>query len=92
MLFRTQPNRRDILPWWHPWSLMRAGWNVVFSIALGAGIGAITVDLAAQIIAKLAGGDWRDWMDPLAPLGWAIGCFVAFVSYMSYRMDDKTES
>lgn len=92
MLFRIQPDKRDILPWWHPWSLMRAGWNLIFSIALGAGIGAIVTDLAAQIVAKIAGGEWQDWIGSLQPLGWAVGCFVAFVSYMSYRMDEKTES
>jgi hypothetical protein len=93
MLFRpAKPARRDILPWWHPWSLMRAGWNLVFSLALGAALGAITVELLAQVIATLSGGDWREWLDRLELLGWAIGCFVAFVAYMSYRMDEKTES
>lgn len=89
MLFRPQsPARRDILPWWHPWALMRNGWNLVFSLALGAALGAIATDLAAQVVAKIAGDDWRDWIDRLQPLGWALGCFVAFVAYMSYRMDD----
>jgi cytosine/uracil/thiamine/allantoin permease len=89
MLFRPQtPARRDILPWWHPWALMRAGWNLVFSLALGAALGAVAADLAAQIVAKIAGDSWQDWINKLQPLGWAFGCFVAFVAYMSYRMDD----
>ncbi len=90
MLFRPPtPARRDILPWWHPWSLMRAGWNFAFSLALGAALGAIASELAAQVIAKIAGGNWQDWIDRLRPLGWVFGCFVAFVTYMSYRMDDS---
>ena len=90
MLFRPQtPARRDILPWWHPWSLMRAGWNLVFSLALGAALGAVATDLAAQIVAKIAGETWQEWIGPLQPLGWAFGCFVAFVAYMSYRMEDS---
>lgn len=90
MLFRPQaPGRRDILPWWHPSSLMRAGWNFVFSLALGAALGAIAVDLAAQIVAKIAGDSWQDWSGRLQPLGWAFGCFVAFVTYMAYRMEDS---
>lgn len=88
---RPKPADRDLLPWWHPASLMRAGWNLAFSAALGAGIGAILLDLAAQIAARLTGGDWMEWHDPLKPFAWTIGCFVAFVAYMSYRMDDKTD-
>jgi len=92
MLFRPpKPSDRDILPWWHPHALMRAVWNLAFSAALGLGVGAIALDLAAQIAAKIAGEDWRDWHEPLLPLAWLLGCFVAFVSYMSYRMDDKAE-
>lgn len=98
-LFRKpQPADRDLLPWWHPASLMRGAWNLAFSAALGIGIGAITLDLAAQIVAKLVGAaglgseDWRDWLDPLQPLAWIVGCFVAVVAYMSYRMDDKTDA
>ena len=90
MLFRPQtPVRRDILPWWHPWSLMRAGWNLVFSLALGAALGAVVTDLVAQIAGKLTGETWQQWIGPLQPLGWAFGCFVAFVAYMAYRMDDS---
>lgn len=93
MLFRPpKPAQRDILPWWHPASLLRAVWNLAFSAALGAGIGAIVLDLAAQIAAKVAGDDWRDWHAPLTPLAWLVGCFVAGVAYMSYRMDDKTDA
>lgn len=93
MLFRRpKPSDRDLLPWWHPHALMRAAWNLAFSAALGIGIGAITLDLAAQVAAKIAGDDWRDWLAPLQPLAWLVGCFVAFVSYMSYRMDDRTDS
>ncbi|MFN4309296.1 MAG: hypothetical protein ACK4FK_01790 [Ferrovibrio sp.] len=93
MLFRPpKPSDRDILPWWHPHALLRAVWNLAFSIALGVGIGAIVLDLTAQIVAKIAGDHWRDWIDPLQPLAWLVGCFVAFVSYMSYRMDDKADS
>lgn len=92
MLFRPpKPSDRDILPWWHPHALLRAGWNLVFSAALGLAVGAIALDLAAQIAARIAGEDWRDWHEPLQPLAWLLGCFVAFVSYMSYRMDDKAE-
>ena len=95
---KPQPADRDLLPWWHPASLMRSAWNLAFSAALGVGIGAITLDLAAQIVAKLAGAaglgseDWRDWLDPLQPLAWIVGCFVAIVAYMSYRLDDKTDA
>ncbi|WP_300304460.1 hypothetical protein [Ferrovibrio sp.] len=96
MLFRPpKPSERDILPWWHPHALLRAAWNLAFSAALGLAAGAIALDLAAQVVAKIAGAgseDWRDWHDPLRPLAWLLGCFVAFVAYMSYRMDDKTES
>jgi hypothetical protein len=92
MLFRQpKPAQRDLLPWWHPASLMRGAWNLVFSIALGAGIGAIALDLAAQVAAKIAGEAWQDWHDPLRPFAWAVGCFVAFVTFMSYRMDDRTD-
>lgn len=97
MLFSrpVRPADRDRLPWWHPASLMRAGWNLAFSAALGAGVGFLVLEFAAQIAARLAGtdpgGDWRDWHDPLSPLGWLVGCFVAFVAYMSYRMDDKAD-
>lgn len=99
MLFRPpKPSERDILPWWHPHALLRAAWNLAFSAALGLAAGAIALDLAAQVVAKIAGSagagseDWRDWHEPLRPLAWLLGCFVAFVAYMSYRMDDKTES
>lgn len=90
MLFgRPQkPSERDILPWWHPWMLMRAAWNLLFSLALGAAIGAMAVDLAAQVAARIAGEDWRDWIAPLQPIGWGLGCFIAFVCYMAYRMED----
>lgn len=92
-LFRKPPPAdRDLLPWWHPASLLRGAWNLTFSAALGIGIGAITLDLAAQIVAKLTGGDWQDWHGPLQPLAWIVGCFVAVVAYMSYRMDDKTDA
>lgn len=88
-LFRKpRPAERDLLPWWHPASLLRNTWNLVFSIALGAGIGAIVTDLAAQIVAKVAGGEWQDRIDTLQPLGWLFGCFVVLVTYMSYRMED----
>lgn len=71
---------------------MRAGWNLAFSLALGAALGAVVTDLAAQVVAKIAGDSRQDWIGRLQPLGWAFGCFVAFVAYMSYRMDDKTDS
>jgi hypothetical protein len=55
-LFRKpRPADRDLLPWWHPTSLLRGIWNLAFSAALGIGIGAITLDLVTQIVAKLAG-------------------------------------
>lgn len=92
MQFRsTRPVDRDRFPWWHPASLMRSGWNLVFSAALGAGVGFLVLEFAAQIAASLTGGDWRDWQAALNPLGWLVGCFVAFVAYMSYRMDDKAD-
>lgn len=98
-LFRKpQAADRDLLPWWHPTSLLRGAWNLAFSAGLGVGIGAITLDLATQIVARLAGvtglgsGDWQDWHGPLQPLAWIVGCFVAVVAYMSYRMDDKTDA
>lgn len=87
-LFRkARPAHRDLLPWWHPASLLRGIWNLAFSAALGAGIGAIALDLAAQIAARIAGGEWTDWHDPLSPVAWGIGAVVAFVTFMSYRMD-----
>jgi hypothetical protein len=89
---KPRPADRDLLPWWHPASLLRGAWNLAFSTALGIGIGAIALDLAAQIAAKIAGDDWRDWHAPLSPLAWALGCLVAVVAYMSYRMDDKTDA
>lgn len=91
-LFRKPgPADRDRFPWWHPASLMRAGWNLAFSASLGAGVGFLVLEFAAQIVARLTGDDWQDWHDPLSPLAWLVGCFVAFVAYMSYRMDDKTD-
>jgi|GEM_PF-2569059 len=90
--FKTQrPSERDLLPWWHPWSLMRGGWNIAFSLALGAGIGFMAQELIAQVAARISGEDWRLWSDRLDWLGWLVGCFVAFVSYMSYRMDDRSD-
>ncbi len=92
LIFKPRrPSERDLLPWWHPWVLMRSGWNIAFSAALGAGIGFLALELAAQIAAKISDEDWRSWSDRLNWLGWLVGCFVAFVSYMSYRMDDKKE-
>ena len=98
-LFRKpQPADRDLLPWWHPASLLRGAWNLAFSAALGIGIGALTRDLVTQRVATLAGvtglgsGDWQDWHGPLQPVAWIVGCFVAVVAYMSYRMDDKTDA
>lgn len=91
MLFpKRQKAPSDLLPWWHPWMLMRGAWNVVFSTALGAAVGAIAADLLAQIAARISGSDPRDWAADLSWIGWAIGCFVAFVSYMAYRMDDSS--
>ncbi|WP_341897439.1 hypothetical protein [Ferrovibrio terrae] len=89
---KARPADRDLLPWWHPASLLRAAWNLIFSAALGIGIGAIVLDLAAQIAGKITGSDWKEWHDPLSPLAWVIGCFVAVIAYMSYRMDDKTDA
>lgn len=86
-----RPADRDRLPWWHPASLMRAGWNLAFSTALGGGIGFLVLEFVAQIAASLTGEDWRNWQARLTPLGWLVGCFVAFVAYMSYRMDDKAD-
>ncbi len=93
MLFpKPRPaSARDILPWWHPWALMRNAWNMFFSMLLGFLVGGFVVEILAQIVARIGGGDWRaeaawkDW------LGLAIGCFVAVVSYMSYRMDEKKD-
>lgn len=84
---RTPPAERDRLPWWHPAALLRAGWNLAFSAGLGVAAGAIALDLAAQIAARLTGSDWKDWHDPLGPLAWGIGGATAFVAFMSYRMD-----
>ncbi len=81
----------DILPWWHPWLLLRGAWNLGFSIALGAAIGGILVDLAAQIAARLLGGAWQDWGESFAWASWALGAVIAFVCFMAYRMDDRVE-
>jgi len=81
----------DILPWWHPWLLLRGLWNIVFSLGLGAAIGGILVDIAAQLAARLLGGAWQDWSDNLAWAGWVLGAAIAFVCFMAYRMDDRVE-
>lgn len=92
MLFgRNNPQARDILPWWHPWSILRMLWNIAFSIFLGAAISGIICEIIAQVAARIAGGEWRDWSESLVWLNWGLGCFIAYVSYMSYRMDDKAE-
>lgn len=81
----------DILPWWHPWLLLRGLWNVGLSLALGAAIGGIVVDIAAQIAARLFGGAWQNWSEDFAWAGWLLGAAIAFVSFMAYRMDDRVE-
>lgn len=92
MLFRARPPAdRALLPWWHPWLLLRAGWNVCFSIFLGAAIAGISVELFAQVAARLSGDDWREWSERLGWARWLLGCFVAFVCYMAYRMDERTD-
>ncbi|WP_428247838.1 hypothetical protein [Ferrovibrio sp.] len=84
-------SERDLLPWWHPWALMRSAWNLAFSAALGAAIGFLCVEFLAQILARFSDDDWRQWSERLHWLGWVLGCFVAFVSYMAYRMEDAQE-
>lgn len=86
-------NKRDpaLLAWWHPHRLLREIWNIGFSLALGAALSGIAIEILAQILGKISSIGWQDWSERLTYLRWAVGCFVAYVSYISYRMDDRND-
>ena len=79
----------DILPWWHPGVLVREAWNLIFSSALGAGLGWLVIELLALLVAALAGGERTDWTAATFWPGAALGLFIAIVTFLSYRMADR---
>ena len=92
-----QPRRRkraddSVLPWYHPWVVMREIWNVAFSAVLGLAIGALVYDMLAMLLAALSGGAKADWHGRTLPFGVAAGLFAAIVTFLSYRMDDNSGS
>ncbi len=87
---RTPRADDEILPWYHPYLLMRGAWNLVFSLGLGLAIGALAFDMLAMLLAVLFGGEKADWHMRTLPVGACLGLFAAFVAFMSYRMDDNS--
>jgi len=88
---RRKPRADDaVLPWYHPWVLMREVWNVAFSAGLGLAVGVLAWDMPAMLLASLAGGDKAEWHGATLPIGVAAGLFTALVTFLSYRMDDNS--
>jgi hypothetical protein len=79
----------NLLPWYHPWLLVRGLWNLLLSAGLGLAGGALVGDLLPQVLSVLLGGSKADYAALAIPIGVAFGAFVTFVSFMAYRMDDK---
>jgi hypothetical protein len=79
----------DILPWWHPGVLVREAWNLIFSVALGTGLGWLATELLALLVAAVAGGERADWTGLTLWPGGLFGLFTGAVTFLSYRMADR---
>ena len=87
---KRKPIDPALLPWWHPWLLMRGLWNLVFSAGLGLGLGAIVGDVLPQILRAITRMERPAFEGFGFWVGVVFGVCTAYVSFMSYRMDDKT--
>ena len=66
---------------------VRALWNVVLSLLLGAAVGGFGSQLLGDAATAMFGDFTGLWRTVIALAGWAAGAFTAFVCFMSYYLD-----